>query len=246
MAVYQGIFDHDQMLIQFHNLQSVDEKRYINLDAKLVKLFGPLAQDGRIYFPHIPELMNRFIEPAEPIVLNYVVKVDKASANLPQQYYDIDLLLDHPIRSRMSAILNVTAPNPNPPPGSAAAQIAQYDESIASMVAQLKLNCEKVRFLKGFAENPSAVMKRWVDQQQRSLDQIVANEPLYEDSEEESEEEIVEEIDEDEFAKSIAGLQTSLSRRRGRKKWDGPEIDEAVGLFLAQPLEAGGYPGRPA
>jgi hypothetical protein len=190
--------------------------------------------------------MNRFLEPAEPIVLNYVVRVDKVSANSPPQYYDIDLFLDHPIRGRMSAILNVTAPNPAPPPGSAAAQIVQFDESIATMIAQLKLNCEKVRFLKGFAENPAAVMKRWVDQQQQSLDQIIANETLYEENESETEEEMVEELDEDDFARSIAGLQTNLSRKRGRKKWSGPEVDEAVGLFLAQPLEAGGYPGRAA
>jgi len=190
--------------------------------------------------------MNRFLEPAEPISLNYVVRVDKASANSPPQYYDIDLLLDHPIRNRMSSILNVTAPSITAPPGSAAAQIAQFDESIASMIAQLKLNCEKVRFLKGFAENPAAVMKRWIDQQQRTLDQIVANEPVYEETESEEEEEVVEELDEDEFARSIAGLQTNLSRRRGRNKWSGPEVDEAVGLFLAQPLEAGGYPGRAA
>lgn len=232
------------MLIQFHNLQAIDEKRFINLDAKLQKLFGHQAPEGRIYFPQIPELMNRFLEPVEPIVLNYVVRVDKSSSTLPPQYYDLDLSLDHPIRVRMNSVINATAPNPPPMSSAPAAQIAQYDDQIAAMVAQIKLNCEKIRFLRGFAEQPTAVMKRWVDQQQRSLDQILANEEVDEDSGEESEEEIVEELDDDEFARTIAGLQTSLSHRRGRKKWSGPEIDEAVGLFLAQPLEAGGVAGR--
>jgi SWI/SNF-related matrix-associated actin-dependent regulator of chromatin subfamily D len=226
-------------------LQSPDEKRFINLDAKLAKLFGSVAPDGRIYFPHIPDLMNRFLEPAEPIALNYVVRVDKESSNNPPQTYDIDLTLDHPIRNRMSTILSVTAPNLNPPPGSAAATIAHYDDTIANMIALLKMNCEKIRFLKAFAEQPTVVMKRWVDQQQRSLDQILATEPVYHESESESEDEIVEEVDEDEFARTIAGLQTTVSRRKGRKKWSGPEVDEAVGLFLAQPFDAGGYPGRP-
>jgi SWI/SNF-related matrix-associated actin-dependent regulator of chromatin subfamily D len=229
-------------------LQAVDEKRYINLDAKLLKLFGPMAPEGRIYFPNIPEMMNRFLEPVEPIVLNYVVRVDKASSSLPPQYYDLDLSLDHPIRTRMNYIKESTAPNVNLPPAAPAAQIAlqisQYDDQIASMIAQLKLNCEKVRFLRGFAEQPTLVMKRWIDQQQRSLDQILATEEVEEDSASESEEEIVEELDEDEFARTIAGLQTSLSRRRGKKRWSGPEVDEAVGLFLAQPLEAGGIAGQ--
>jgi len=230
------------LLIQFHNLQAIDEKRYINLDAKLLKLFGPMAQDGRIYFPNIPEMMNRFLEPAEPIILNYVVRVDKSSASLPPQYYDIDLSLDHPIRQRMQNVVHSQAPTPNPPPS--IAQIAQIDDQIAATVAQLKLNCEKVRFLRGFAEQPTVVMKRWVDQQQRSLDQIIATEDVEEESGSESEEEVVEELDDDEFARTIAGLQTSLSRQRRRKKWSGPEVDEAVGLFLAQPIESGGVAGQ--
>jgi len=229
--------------IKFHNLQAIDEKRWINLDPKLLKLFGPMASDGRIYFPAIPEMMNRFLEPAEPIVLNYVVRVDKSSSSLPAQFYEIDLSLDHPIRNRMTNILNSTAPNANPMPTSPAAQIAQYDDQIAALVAQLKLNCEKVRFLKGFSEQPTVVMKRWIDQQQRSLDQILANEEE-EESDSSDEEEMLEEVDEDEFVKTIAGLQSSLSRRRGRKKWAGPEVDEAVGLFLAQPLESGGVAGH--
>src|SRR5271163_5305545 len=120
------------MLIQFHNLQAIDEKRYINLDAKLLKLFGPMAPDGRIYFPNIPELMNRFLEPAEPIVLNYVVRVDKDSANQPPQYFDIDLLLDHPIRSRMSHILSTTAPTASPTQNPIASQILSLDDQISS------------------------------------------------------------------------------------------------------------------
>jgi hypothetical protein len=169
--------------------------------------------------------------------------VDKSSSTLPSQFYEIDLSLDHPIRNRMTNILNSTAPNSNPPPSSSAAQIAQFDEQIAALVAQLKLNCEKVRFLKGFAEQPTVVMKRWIDQQQRSLDQILANEEE-EEFESEDEEEVLEEVDEDEFVKKIAGLQSNLSRRQGRKMWAGPEVDEAVGLFLAQPLEAGGVAGQ--
>ena len=203
-----------------------------------------MATDGRIYFPNIPEMMNRFLEPAEPIVLNYVVRVDKSSSSLPPRYYDIDLLLDHPIRARMKNLTEMTAQTPNMQPASHAAQILQYDDQIAATVAQLKLNCEKIRFLRGFAANPTAVMKRWVEQQQRSLDQIVANEEIDDDVVSEEEEELLEEVDEDEFVRTIAGLQSSLSRQRGRKKWSGPEIDEAVGLFLAQPLESGGVGGQ--
>ena len=203
-----------------------------------------MAQDGRIYFPNIPEMMNRFLEPAEPIVLNYVIRVDRSSSTLPPQYYDIDLSLDHPIRNRMTNVVNSNTPNIASQPTSAAAQVVQYDDQIATIIAHLKLNCEKVRFLRGFSEQPTAVMKRWVDQQQRSLDQILATEVIDEDSGDESEEEMLEEIDDDEFARTITGLQSSLSRQRRRKKWAGPEIDEAVGLFLAQPLESGGVAGQ--
>jgi SWI/SNF-related matrix-associated actin-dependent regulator of chromatin subfamily D len=224
-------------------LQAVDEKRWINLDAKLAKLFGPMVQDGKMYFPNIPEMMNRFIEPAEPIVLNYVVRVDKTSANSPPQYYDLDLSLDHPIRQRMHNLVMSNAPNPSPqtPP---LVQIAQLDDQLSVTIAQLKLNCEKARFLRGFSEQPTLVMKRWIEQQQRSLDSILANEQVDEERDSESEEEVLEELDDDEFVRTIAGLQTSLSRQRRQRKWSGAEINEAVGLFLAQPLESGGVVGQ--
>jgi hypothetical protein len=202
-----------------------------------------MAQDGRIYFPNIPEMMNRFIEPAEPIVINYVIKVDKDSANNPPQYYDLDLSLDHPIRQRMHHLAMANGPNPTPPPPQLL-QIAQLDDQISMTVAQLKLTSEKVRFLRGFSEQPTVVMKRWMEQQQRSLDTILTNEQMEEEVESESEEEVVEELDDDEFARTIAGLQTSLSRQRRRRKWSGPEVNEAVGLFLAQPLESGGIGGQ--
>lgn len=243
MAVHQSTHSLPYLLIQFHNLQAADEKRYINLDAKLLKLFGPMAQDGRIYFPNIPEMMNRFLEPAEPIIINYVVRVDKTSASQPPQYYDIDITLDHPIRGRMSSVVNSNIGSLGHLGTSPAAQILQLDDQIATTIASLKLNCEKVRFLRGFSEQPSAVMKRWVEQQKRSLDTILVSEEFEEESGE-SEEEVLEEVDDDEFARTIAGLQTSLARQRKRKKWSGPDVDEAVGLFLAQPLESGGVTGH--
>ena len=203
-----------------------------------------MAQDGRIYFPNIPEMMNRFLEPAEPIIINYVVRVDKASSTLPSQYYDIDITLDHPIRNRMSSVINSNTVNMTLPGTSIAAQILQLDDQIATTISSLKLNCEKVRFLRGFSEQPAAVMKRWVEQQKRSLDTILASEDFDEESPSESEEEVLEEVDEDEFARTIAGLQSSLARQRQRKRWSGPEMDEAVGLFLAQPLESGGVAGH--
>jgi hypothetical protein len=204
-----------------------------------------MAQDGRIYFPNIPEMMNRFLEPAEPIIINYVVHVDKAASTLPPQYYDIDITLDHPIRNRMSTIVNSNVASMNLPGNpTTVAQILQLDDQIATTIASLKLNCEKVRFLRGFSDQPTAMMKRWVEQQKRNLDTIVASEEVDEEVASESEEEVLEEVDEDEFARTIAGLQTSLARQQKRKKWSGPEVDEAVGLFLAQPLESGGVAGH--
>jgi hypothetical protein len=86
-------------------------------------------------------------------------------------------------------------------------------------------------FFGGFSEQPTVVMKRWIEQQQGSLDLILANEEIDEESASETEEEVLEEIDDDEFAKTIAGLQTSLSPQRGQKTWTGPEVDEAVRYY---------------
>src|SRR5204863_7609460 len=137
----------------------------------------------------VPKMMNRLLEPAEPVVLYHVIRVDRSSSTLPHQYYDIDLSLDHPIRNRMTNVVNSNTPSVASQPTSAAAQVVQYDDQIANIIALLKLNCEKIRFLRGFSEQPTAVLKRCIDQQQKSLDQILATEVIDEESGDESEEE---------------------------------------------------------
>jgi chromatin remodeling complex protein RSC6 len=61
--------------IQLNNLQAVDDKRIINCDESLSKLF----RVPRFNFKEIIALLSRHLSPSKPIVLDYEIRVDKAT-----------------------------------------------------------------------------------------------------------------------------------------------------------------------
>lgn len=104
-----------------HELLDPDDRSMIRCDAAL----GKLCQAPAVNYHHLPEMINRFLHPAEPTVIEYFIRTDVAerSANVA---YDLDVDLDdfghklrgHEILTRFDA--GATVPN----------EVADLDERV--------------------------------------------------------------------------------------------------------------------
>lgn len=75
--------------IQFNNLQAPEDKRIINCDENLSKLFGV----PRFNFRDLIELLSRHLSPNKPIELEYEIRVDKSST-LGDTVVDVEVPFD--------------------------------------------------------------------------------------------------------------------------------------------------------
>lgn len=75
--------------IQFNNLQNPEDKKIINCDENLSKLFNV----PRFEFKDLLTLLSKHLSPKPPIVLDYEIKVDKAST-LGDLVVDIEVPVD--------------------------------------------------------------------------------------------------------------------------------------------------------
>ncbi|CCH46907.1 hypothetical protein BN7_6512 [Wickerhamomyces ciferrii] len=72
--------------IQFNNLQAPEDKRIINCDENLSKLFNV----PRFNFRDLIELLSKHLSPKPPIEINYEIKVDKSST-LGETVIDVEV-----------------------------------------------------------------------------------------------------------------------------------------------------------
>ena len=56
--------------VKLNKLQDQDDKRTINCDDALSKIFG----SSKIQFPQVPDLLNLHLLPPDPVVLDYVIR----------------------------------------------------------------------------------------------------------------------------------------------------------------------------
>jgi SWI/SNF-related matrix-associated actin-dependent regulator of chromatin subfamily D len=66
-SVIMGLWQY----IKANRLQDTEDRRIIVCDEKLQQIFGM----PKIMFPNIPELLTRHLFPADPVVLNYTVRL---------------------------------------------------------------------------------------------------------------------------------------------------------------------------
>jgi len=145
--------------IQFNNLQAPEDKRIINCDENLSKLFGV----PRFNFRDLIELLAKHLSPKKPIELNYEIKVDKSST-LGETVIDVEVPLDD--ISEQEAWRN-----------EAKNMISQHDESVKELNSKIvlgiqalhnshrkyqfydELSKDPVNFFKDFTESHSNLLK---------------------------------------------------------------------------------------
>ncbi|KNE56504.1 hypothetical protein AMAG_02306 [Allomyces macrogynus ATCC 38327] len=146
--------------IKQQKLLDQDDKRVVNCDDSLRQIFG----SNQVLFPQIPDLITRCLLPPDPIVINYVVKVDQ-DFTASQYAYDVQVDIDDlTTRTKLQSILAAT---------DATREIADLDDQISAAITTLNNHRLKRDFLAAFAKDPLVFVNRYLESQNRDLEVIL-------------------------------------------------------------------------
>ncbi|CAB4412110.1 unnamed protein product [Rhizophagus irregularis] len=146
--------------IKHHNLQdNIEDKRFINNDARLESLFNC----PRMAFPQIPELINMHLQPIDPITIDYTIRVDK-EFHQSRYAYDIEVEVDDPNKLRLLSVFNNNASQ---------REVQNLDDKIVQCVQSINNSKTKRDFLLNFAKSPVEFINKWVASQSRDLEVIL-------------------------------------------------------------------------
>ncbi|KAK0554249.1 SWI/SNF and RSC complex subunit Ssr3 [Tilletia horrida] len=140
------------------------DRRKIKCDTRLAALF----KVDSIAFHHIPEVVNRFLSPVHPVVLEYYVRTDKAEHKSPVAY-DVEIEMeDQNVRARQHEVLRKFDHGTD-----LSKQILDLDDEIAQAAMSLSTHSSTAAFLAAFARDPQVHLRTWLASQSRDLDAIV-------------------------------------------------------------------------
>ncbi|KAH8120390.1 SWI/SNF complex protein [Phellopilus nigrolimitatus] len=152
--------------IKINNLQDKVDRRMIRLDDKLKALF----RTETLAFQQIPELVNHYLSPPDPILLYYNIKPNEPPPVIPQAW-DVEIKMeDTSLKSRMNQVILNTS-------SETARDIAKYDEEAALLAQQIQNAQLKCTFLEAFATDPADFINKWLASQSRDLDSVLAAGP---------------------------------------------------------------------
>jgi len=153
-------------------------------------------------------MLTRHLTPLPPVKLPYTIRVDESYQSDPKPtIYDIQVLVEDPLRAHVSATLAATAP---------LVQIENLDQQTALTVQAIQASKAKHDFFEAMSKDPVNFTKRWVSSQRRDLEVILG------------------EASRGVGGGPEDGLGEEW--RRGGKDgiWAGDQARESVGLFLAR------------
>ncbi|ORX56122.1 SWI/SNF and RSC complex subunit Ssr3 [Piromyces finnis] len=147
--------------IKYHKLQDSDDKRIINNDEELKKIF----KVNQITFPQMPELINYHLLPPDPIVIDYKIKVGERQIDEAEYAYDVEVEVDDSIRNRISSVVSVLQENTK--------EYMDMDEKISKIIQAIN-NCKLKRdFMMSFVNDPVTFINQWVASQARDYEVIL-------------------------------------------------------------------------
>lgn len=148
--------------VQAEKLLDTEEKRLIHADAPLRDIFN----SDRLYFPDLSELINKELLPCDPIVLDYIVRVDKEYNQAPN-YWDIEVFVDPPIRNGMTKVLaNLAQPD---------VEMQALDLKIAEVVLEIEHQLAKKEFFESYAQDPAEFIKSWLASQNEDMEVLMGD-----------------------------------------------------------------------
>ncbi|KAI9138018.1 hypothetical protein BKA69DRAFT_1177715 [Paraphysoderma sedebokerense] len=148
--------------VKHHNLQDQDDKRIVNCDEKLAKIFNC----ERFLFPQIPDMVTRFLCPPDPICIAYTIRTDKPFS-LSKTAYDVEVEIDDVgSRSKYSNFVAGVGYSK---------EIAVVDEKLTTLLTNLHNHRLKHSFLSTFASSPAEFINQYIASQSRDLEIIVGD-----------------------------------------------------------------------
>ncbi|TDL14860.1 SWI/SNF complex protein [Rickenella mellea] len=152
--------------IKINGLQDKVDRRVIRTDARLKAIFGV----DQLPFQQIPELVNRYLHPPDPVILHYTLKPNEPPPVAPQAW-DVEVKVeDTSLKSKMTqVVLSMNAESMR--------ELARLDDEIALLAQQIHNSQLKRNFLTSFAENPAEFIQTWLESQSRDLESVLGSGP---------------------------------------------------------------------
>jgi len=145
------------------------------------KIFGA----DLLMFQHIPELVNRYLMPPDPIIMHYTVDPAVVPLERPSAW-DVEVRTeDGAMKSRMATMVQATKES--------AQELTKLDEEVRNSSSlfsrpltwpQIALHAQSLHnshlkrtFLQSFAEDPVQFIHTWLASQSRDLESILGSGP---------------------------------------------------------------------
>ncbi|KAI0030842.1 SWI/SNF complex 60 kDa subunit [Vararia minispora EC-137] len=165
-----------QALWNYVKVQSLQDK----VDRRRVRIDGPLrpivanVMNGQapetLPFVSLPELVNRYLSPPDPIIIHYNFDPNESPPEKPSAW-DIEVRVeDVALKAKMSGLTISAA-------GGTTKEITKLDDEIATLVQSLHSSVLKRTFLNSFASDPSGFIQSFLESQSRDLETILGSGP---------------------------------------------------------------------
>ncbi|KAJ3032004.1 UNVERIFIED_CONTAM: hypothetical protein HDU68_009105 [Siphonaria sp. JEL0065] len=147
--------------IKMHGLQDIEDKRQINFDEALQKIF----KTKKVLLTHLPDLLSAHFAPLDAITIDYTVKLDKPHA-APSTAYEVEVEDDSLVKAH---ILNIVGG------GEVVSrqEIAVIDDEITRLVQKVTQAKHKREFMLSFAKDPVGFLTQSVASQTRDLEVVL-------------------------------------------------------------------------
>ncbi|KAI6012847.1 SWI/SNF complex 60 kDa subunit [Pisolithus microcarpus] len=151
--------------IKINGLQDKVDRRRIKADDYLRPIFGA----DTVVFQQLPELINRYLMPADPVILHYTINPMVPPPERPQAW-DIEVKMeDTSLKNRMATTVQATKDSTQ--------DLGKLDDEIALLTQSLHNAHTKRIFLQSFAEDPTKFIQNWLESQSRDLESILGSGP---------------------------------------------------------------------
>lgn len=116
------------------------------------------------------EYVTQHLRPLPPITLPYTIRVDEDFHQNPQStVYDVQVLVDDPLRTSMPYLLN------NSEYAAMLKDISSLDEQLARLIQATAVSKAKHAFFTSLSEDPAQFLKTWLGSQKRDLEVILGD-----------------------------------------------------------------------
>ncbi|KDQ52354.1 hypothetical protein JAAARDRAFT_162811 [Jaapia argillacea MUCL 33604] len=161
-GVIQALWNY----IKINGLQDKVDRKVVKADAYL----RPILNADQVLFQQLPELVNHYLTPPDPIVLHYTINPGATPPERPSAW-DVEVKVDDvQMKGRMSGV--VVSMN-----AESTRELGKLDEEIAQLAASLQNSHLKRTFLLSFASSPSEFIQNWLSSQSRDLESVLGSGP---------------------------------------------------------------------